>query len=139
MRYLLILLCFFAFSFVKGKDATLFLMVNGIEKNQGKIMVAVYTKPENFPKTGMSYKNYTFAVNSKSMTLKLNGLSEGNPYAIAVYHDENNNGELDENMFGMPTEKYGFSNNAREMFSAPSFESAKVVVKDKKKTSINIY
>jgi uncharacterized protein (DUF2141 family) len=40
---------------------------------------------------------------------------------------------MDKNMFGVPTEKYGFSNNARETFSAPSFESASVKV-DRQKT-----
>jgi uncharacterized protein (DUF2141 family) len=127
------------FSFEKKDDSKLYLEVKGIEKIQGKIMVAVYSDSENFPKTGKSFKNYSFAVNSKAMTLKLDGLNEGKPCAIAVYQDENDNEKLDENMFGMPTEKYGFSNNARETFSAPSFESAKVIVKDNKKTSIEIY
>jgi uncharacterized protein (DUF2141 family) len=31
-----------------------------------------------------------------------------NHYAIAVIHDENRNGELDTNMFGIPKEGYGF-------------------------------
>lgn len=128
-----------ALSFEKKDEAKLYLEVKGIDKIKGKIMVAVYSDSENFPKTGKSYKNYSFSVSSKTMTLTLDGLNEGKPYAIAVYHDENDNEKLDENMFGMPTEKYGFSNNAREMFSAPSFESAKVVVKDNKKTSIEIY
>ena len=128
-----------AISFEKKDDAKLYLEVTGIEKIQGKIMVAVYAESENFPKTGKSFKNYSFKVKSNSMTFKLDGLHNGKSYAIAVYHDENNNEKLDENMFGMPIEKYGFSNNARETFSAPSFESAKVVVKDSKKTSIEIY
>ena len=139
MRWALIILCFMAFSFDKKDDAKLYLEVKGIDKIQGKIMVAVYSDSENFPKTGKSYKNYSFSVNAKSMTLTLKGLYEGKPCAIAVYHDVNNNEKLDENMFGMPTEKYGFSNNARETFSAPSFESAKVIIEDNKKTSIEIY
>ncbi|PHR42618.1 MAG: hypothetical protein COA32_17275 [Fluviicola sp.] len=139
MRWTLIILCVLAFSFKKKDNANLYLEVKGIEKIQGNIMVAVYSNSENFPKTEKSFKNYSFNVDAKVMTLKLDGLHEGKPCAIAVYHDENGNQKLDENMFGMPTEKYGFSNNARETFSAPSFESAKVVVKDNKKTTIEIY
>jgi uncharacterized protein (DUF2141 family) len=139
MRWVLIILSFLVFSFSKKEDAKLYLEVQGIEKIQGKIMVAVYLDSKNFPKTGKSFRNYSFPVKSKSMIIKLDGLHEGKPYAIAVYHDENNNDQLDENMFGMPVEKYGFSNNAREMFSAPSFESAKVVVNNNKKTFIQIY
>jgi uncharacterized protein (DUF2141 family) len=31
---------------------------------------------------------------------------------VSVYQDSNNNGQLDKNIFGIPKEKYGFSNNA---------------------------
>jgi uncharacterized protein (DUF2141 family) len=40
-----------------------------------------------------------------------------------VIHDENRNGELDTNMFGIPKEGYGFSSGAKVM-SAPSFSDA---------------
>jgi uncharacterized protein (DUF2141 family) len=46
-------------------------------------------------------------------------------YGISAYHDENKNGKLDTNLVGMPTEDYCASRDARETFSAPSFEKAK--------------
>jgi uncharacterized protein (DUF2141 family) len=45
-------------------------------------------------------------------------------YAIAVIHDENYNGKLDSNMFGIPKEGYGFSSGAEVTLSAPSFSDA---------------
>jgi len=45
-------------------------------------------------------------------------------YAVAVFRDENNNDKIDYNIFGAPTEQYGFSNDASGFFSAPSFEQA---------------
>ncbi len=45
-------------------------------------------------------------------------------YALAVIHDENMNGELDTNVLGIPKEGYGFSNDARAWFGAPSFSAA---------------
>jgi uncharacterized protein (DUF2141 family) len=45
-------------------------------------------------------------------------------YAMAVVHDENMNGKLDTNWAGVPTEGYGFSNNAKGVLGAPSFEAA---------------
>ena len=33
-------------------------------------------------------------------------------YAVRLYHDEDNDGELDTNMFGVPQETFGFSNDA---------------------------
>lgn len=45
-------------------------------------------------------------------------------YALAVVHDENMNGKLDVNWIGVPTEGYGFSNDARALLGAPSFSAA---------------
>lgn len=46
-------------------------------------------------------------------------------YGISAYHDENKNGKLDTNFVGMPVEDYCASRDARETFSAPSFDKAK--------------
>jgi uncharacterized protein (DUF2141 family) len=46
-------------------------------------------------------------------------------YGISAFHDENKNGKLDTNIVGYPTETYCASRNARNMFSAPSFDDAK--------------
>jgi uncharacterized protein (DUF2141 family) len=40
------------------------------------------------------------------------------------YHDENNNRRLDRNFFGIPSEPYGFSNDARNAMRAPTYEEA---------------
>ena len=45
-------------------------------------------------------------------------------YAIAVIHDENMNGKLDTNVFGIPREGYGFSKDAKALFGAPTFSAA---------------
>jgi uncharacterized protein (DUF2141 family) len=41
-------------------------------------------------------------------------------YAFAVYHDENSNGKWDHSLLGH-IEGFGFSNNPRTLFSAPSY------------------
>jgi uncharacterized protein (DUF2141 family) len=49
-------------------------------------------------------------------------------YAVIIFHDENDNGKLDKNPLGMPTEAYAISNNARSFLSAPHFKDAAVVL-----------
>ena len=44
-------------------------------------------------------------------------------YAVITFHDENDNGKLDENASGLPTEGYGFSNDAEG--SSPRLPSRK--------------
>lgn len=53
--------------------------------------------------------------------MKFNSLKAGT-YAIRYFHDENENGELDTGTFGIPTEGYGFSNDARGFMGPPSFD-----------------
>ena len=45
-------------------------------------------------------------------------------YAIQVMHDRNANGKLDTNIVGIPTEPYGFSNDAAANFGPPDFADA---------------
>ena len=48
-------------------------------------------------------------------------------FAISVIHDMNGNGKLDTNLFRIPKEPYGFSNNAGATFGPPKFEAAAFV------------
>ena len=48
-------------------------------------------------------------------------------YAIAGFHDENDNRVLDMGFLGIPKEGTGASRNAPQHFSPPSFEDAKFV------------
>lgn len=49
-------------------------------------------------------------------------------YAVAFYHDQDDDGVLDRGMFSVPTEGYGFSRNVGGGLSAPSFQSASLDV-----------
>jgi MipA family protein len=50
-------------------------------------------------------------------------------YALMVYHDENENGRLDKNFIGIPTEPLGFSNRYKPK-GPPSFKRAAFVLKE---------
>lgn len=44
--------------------------------------------------------------------------------AFVGMHDEDDDGELDRDLFGIPQEGYAFSNDARPSFGPPSFDDA---------------
>jgi uncharacterized protein (DUF2141 family) len=46
-------------------------------------------------------------------------------YAVAVYHDANDNHAFDRNALGMPAEGFGFSNDAPTRFGQPSFSAVR--------------
>jgi len=45
-------------------------------------------------------------------------------YAVRLFHDVNGNGQFDTNPFGIPTEPFAFSNNARGRFGPATWEEA---------------
>ena len=114
---------------------SLSITINGFSSNEGKASVAIYRDSDDFPGAKSQYKGKIVAIENKKAIVIFENLPKAK-YAAAVYHDKNKNGILDKNMFGVPTEKYGFSNNARETFSAPSFESAAVNLDKNKSIAI---
>ena len=45
-------------------------------------------------------------------------------YAISLFVDSNDNKIIDKNFLGIPSEQYGFSNNATGFLGSPSFKDA---------------
>ena len=45
-------------------------------------------------------------------------------YAIGIFVDTNFNNKMDRNLFGIPKEQFGFSNDAKGRFGPPSFKDA---------------
>jgi uncharacterized protein (DUF2141 family) len=120
------------FSFQKNHYKLIIELV-GNENNKGNYHVALYTKKEKFPSVDNTYKNLIQEASKNSIVFEK--LPE-DVYAFAIFHDENNNGILDKNIFGVPIEKYAFSNNSRGTFSSPSFNVASFKLNQEKKMKI---
>ncbi|MEE3279673.1 MAG: DUF2141 domain-containing protein [Pseudomonadota bacterium] len=58
--------------------------------------------------------------------------------AIAVFHDVNGNGVIDEGFLGIPKEQYGFGNDARPLLRPPSFRASSIVIEDQTSHSIRL-
>lgn len=114
------------------------LTIKGITELKGNLMLAIFDKSEGFGYDDYAFIKLVIKVSSKNQEIILSTLTEGKTYAVALFHDVNNNKRLDKNLFGIPAEKYGFSNNARSTFGRPSFESASFIFSQGKKTSITI-
>ena len=114
----LILLMFPAFGF--GQN-TLSVEVQGVRNSQGTVNVAVYNQSNGFLEFDKVYKSDLAKANQGSTLVLLKGLPEGD-YALAVFHDENGNEELDTNWLGIPKEDVGFSNAKMKTFGPPSFK-----------------
>jgi uncharacterized protein (DUF2141 family) len=110
-----------ASSMARAVDLT--VSVTGLRSQQGSVMLALYNSAETFPKANRSVQAQMIPASQAGGTASFRNLPAGR-YALAVFHDENGNGKLDMNLLGMPTEAYGFSNDAFGNAAAPSFDKA---------------
>src|SRR4029077_11236590 len=87
--------------------------------SEGQVSVALYNKEEGFPKSpDKALKIVTAPISNKKSVVVFESLPPGE-YAISVFHDENKNGKMDSNFFGIPKEGVGASNDARGHLGPP--------------------
>ena len=101
-------------------ESTVTISVTNIATHDGFIMAAIYDE------TGWgnaSLANSRESVHGDTVSLTLTVPNPGR-YAIRLFHDVDGNGELNANIMGIPTEPFGFSNNAPVRFGPPSFKAA---------------
>ena len=55
-----------------------------------------------------------------------------------LYHDENGDGKMNRNFFGIPKEPFGFSNNVKPKFSMPTFEECKFLLDENLELQVNL-
>ncbi len=106
--------------------------IGNIETAKGSLYVALFNNENNFLEDGANPYGKIVPVKSKpTCTVEFDELPFGK-YAIAVYHDLNNNGKLDKNMLGIPTEPYAFSNNPAVKWHSPTFQEAAIELRESK-------
>lgn len=103
---------------------TIHVIVDGFKEKKGKLMVGIYNSEATFMKE--TYMG--FAVEVIDTTLEFTFELPEDEYAISVYHDANENNKLDIGPYGIPTERYGVSNNVKGNMGPPSFEECKFAV-----------
>ena len=98
--------------------------VSNLENIKGILYIGWYTDPETFPVNDRAIYREKIAVKDQSaVKVQFTGIPPGR-YAIAVFLDENDNYHLDRNLFGIPKEKYGFSNNILPLLRPATFEES---------------
>ncbi len=108
----------------KEERFPLLIEVASVSPKKGPVMVALFQSPEGFPMEPSKavYREKILAIQGRAQ-LRIEGLRTGT-YAVALFHDTNEDGELNLNFLGVPKEGYGVSNNVRNKFSAPKFSQA---------------
>lgn len=119
--------------------------ITGVRSDAGALMVGLYDSADKFTKA-VGHAAHVALLSDKGrregVTLRAIVGSQGigfmmlppGRYAVIVFHDQNDDGLLNKSILGIPTEGYGFSNNASGFFGAPSFDAAAVTMGDEDKS-----
>lgn len=100
--------------------------VTGLRSTKGHILACLTMRPDAFPDCEKDPSAHRLNVPATSGTLEFGNVAQGR-YAIAIIHDENNNGKLDKRLM-IPREGFGFSLDAPVMMGPPSFSAASFAV-----------
>lgn len=108
------------------ETGTLLILVKGFKSMEGQLMVALFNSESGFLKMDNPYKGSITAISANEELVKFENIPYGD-YAVSVLHDINKDGKMDKNLFGIPTDGYGFSNNAMDKYGPPTWIQASFV------------
>ena len=105
--------------------STLSADVRSLRSEKGRVGCALYGSERGFPKDrdAALETRWCDIASDKTASCQFDDVVAGT-YAIACFHDENNNGKLDTNLLGIPTEGVGVSNDAKGFMGPPKFKDA---------------
>ena len=98
------------------------VIVKNVKNSKGVLMVGVFNSQKTFTRKAWGGQKPPAMTGTVKVTF--NDIPPGE-YAISVYHDVNENGQLDSNFMGIPKEGFGFSNDVMGAFGPPTFEKAR--------------
>lgn len=126
MKPVLASLALFGLAAPMASAASLDLTITNVEAATGKVMIAVFDTDEGW-KTSDAVTTTSATAETGTLTVAIDGLTPGE-IGIKLFHDVDGDGELDTGNFGIPSEPYGFSNDAPVRFGPPSWTAARFVI-----------
>jgi uncharacterized protein (DUF2141 family) len=100
------------------------ITVTDLRSSKGVVRACMTMKENIFPKCIKDPSAHRTVVPAgQKVEIRFTGVKPGN-YAIALLHDENDNGKADRAMGMMPKEGYGFSRDAPVKMAPPKFTDA---------------
>lgn len=121
------LLLFFSATLLISAQNTIEVEITNFDNNLGVAFVGLYNSEKSFLET--AYRGEKAEITNQKVIMTFTDIPDGT-YAISVFHDEDENGELSTNFLGIPKESYGASNDAPAMFGPPKWKDARFEVRN---------
>lgn len=102
--------------------------INGLENQTGKVCLTVFNGSQGFPSDAQrAIKAECLEISELPFQITFDDLAYGS-YAVAAYHDTNEDTQLNQGVLGIPTEGFAFSNDAPVRTGPASFQDAMFVL-----------
>lgn len=121
---LLFLLLPLLYGFHSNENGSLTISIENINAPKGVIWVGIYNSPDNFLVKERSILKKINVYRTGKTRIAVPALPYGE-YAIALFHDINENGKMDNNFWGVPTEPYAFSGQVQSKWRLPLYNEVK--------------
>jgi uncharacterized protein (DUF2141 family) len=100
--------------------------VTGFPNERGEALVALFLSAAGWPHDQtLAFGRAVLPIRGRQAVAEFDNVPAG-PFAVSAFHDEDRDRVLDTGLFGIPSEDYGFSRDARDMFGPPGFEAARL-------------
>lgn len=100
------------------------ITVTDLRSSKGVVRACMTTREDIFPKCIKDPTAHrTVVPAAEKVVIRFTGVKPGS-YAVALLHDENDNGKADRALGMMPKEGYGFSRDAPVKMAPPKFKDA---------------
>jgi uncharacterized protein (DUF2141 family) len=110
------------------QDLTVEVEIDGLKNKSGQLHIGVFDGEENFRKKEAPAFSETLSLSDTIVKVYFTEIPQGR-YAIAVYHDENNDEKLNTKKLGVPIEGVGFSGILKSKLKPPRFDEASFQLK----------
>nr|WP_238473960.1 DUF2141 domain-containing protein [Altericroceibacterium spongiae] len=102
---------------------TVNVTVTNLRSSKGLVRACLTPDEKHFPDCSDKAAIEVSVAAHETVDFSFRDVSPGR-YAIALLHDENENGKADRALFMMPKEGFGFSRDARVFMGPPRFKDA---------------
>ena len=127
----------FLFSSFKfhSTNGNLKIRIDNVQVEKGTIWIGLYSSKKDFLNKEKAIIKGVKVEKNGSHYVEIPQLAYG-AYAVAIFQDVNDNGELDLNFVGIPSEPFAFSKPPKSKWRLPKFDEVKFRFYRKKQTLI---
>lgn len=135
---ILMLLLFINVAQAQSNFGAIELVISEPSSDVGVIQILIFDQDKGWPESlDDAWKMLTLPIENGIAKKTITNVPAGN-YAITVFHDHDQDGQIRKNKVGYPLDGFGFSNNPSLIFGIPSFSKCSKKVSAGKSTPFQI-